>query len=158
MAPAVFRFLTLGIVFVGLSCSSYDSRWKAAQTAPPTADAFAGNYVGTWKSARYNGAHGKLWCILTPCAPDAYRADFRATWHGIFSSTHSVILRVTERSATGPRRFVKFAGGTEIKMWIGSGRYSCAGKITADAFLADYDAAYDRGRFELTRVAPGRNP
>lgn len=153
MPTAIFRVLLLGLLFFGASCSDYDRRW-AAQSAAPGADPFEGSYTGTWKSARYVGATGKLRCILTRQAPNLYRAEFHATWHGIFSSTHSVILRVTDWRRAQGKPVAKFAGATEIKMWIGSGRYRCTGELTPGGFVADYDADYDRGKFEVTRVIP----
>lgn len=70
---------------------------------------------------------------------------------------------------------VDFRGGAEIKMWIGSGNYRCEGRLVgpmANAcgvitgpqkvvleriparMSAAYDAVYDTGRFDLTKVPP----
>ena len=155
MLTGVFRVVLLGVMFLAIGCSSYDRRWREAQGAVAPNDPFSGSYVGRWKSTRYPSATGKLWCILSRQSRDVYLAEFRATWHGIFSSTHSVMLRITERAKSGGKHVAKFAGETEIKMWIGSGRYRCSGEFTPAGFVADYDAEYDRGRFELSRVPPG---
>ena len=82
-----------------------------------------------------------------------YLAEFRATWHGIFSSRHSVMLRITDRERMSGLPVAKFTGATEIRMWIGSGRYRCTGTLKPGGFVAEYDADYDRGRFELKRAS-----
>jgi hypothetical protein len=142
------------VVLLGAGCSSYERRWTAAQAAARASDPFVGSYAGKWGSFRYKNATGKLWCILTQQSPDIYLAEFRATWHGIFSSTHTVTLRVTDRAKAAGRPIAAFTGAAEIKMWIGSGRYHCTGKLSPTSFVAEYDADYDRGRFELQRIPP----
>ena|SRR5215204_5110513 len=156
MSSAILRLLLLSIVLLGSGCSSYERRWNAAQSPVHTTDPFVGSYAGKWESVRYKAATGKLWCILTQQAPDLYLAEFRATWHGIFSSTHSVTLRVIERTKAADRPIAAFTGAAEIRMWIGSGRYHCTGKMSPTGFGAEYDADYDRGRFELKRIPPPR--
>jgi hypothetical protein len=133
-------------------CSNYDARWRAAQRLNAIHDLFEGTYEGTWESSRYKGARGKLWCILKRQSGDVYSADFRATWHGIFSSEHSVLLRVTDRRTVKGMQHVKFAGAAEIRMWIGSGHYRCTGEMTPLQLTAEYDASADRGTFRLERV------
>lgn len=153
MRPVLARLILFGMLLLCTGCSSFDRRWNTAQTASITgAEPFAGAYQGTWESARYKGASGKLWCILTRRAPDLYEAEFRATWHGIFSSRHSVNLRVVERKGRGDEASARIAGATEIKMWVGSGRYRCEGRVTTAGLIADYDAEIDRGKFTLSRI------
>jgi hypothetical protein len=154
MPTAIIRVFLLGFLFFGASCSDYDRRWAAQSASPGATDPFEGSYTGTWKSARYVGAMGKLRCILTRQAPNLYRAEFHATWHGIFSSTHTVMLSVTDWRRSQGKLAAKFAGSTEIRMWIGSGRYHCTGELMPGGFVADYDAEYDRGQFQVTRVIP----
>ncbi len=132
-------FLSLGLA----ACSSYDSRWRKPHFAAGGKDKFEGSYVGTWKSTSHSGTGGKLWCIITKKTGDSYLAEFKATWHGVFSSEHAVILKKTGRGA--------FAGETEIKMWIGSGTYRCVGRMSGFDLTASYDATYDRGTFVLRR-------
>lgn len=156
--------LQIGVfVLFFTGCSSYDHRWEehASRTASTTAGnrpSLSGSYEGKWQSNRYKGTDGKLWCILEEEGPDRLLAEFRATWHGVFSSEHKIALHVTGRKTVNGKPAVAFAGETEIKMWVGSGKYRCTGVLTRDSFTADYDAAYDRGRFILSRSSPPKNP
>ena len=154
MRPILARLILLGVMLLCTSCSDYDRRWKSMQSAATTTDLYAGSYEGTWESSRYKGASGKLWCILTLQGPNLYSAEFRATWHGIFSSRHKVQLHVTSRRGKGSKAVATFAGAMEIKMWIGSGRYRCDGEVTPRSLVANYDAEIDRGKFSLVRVLP----
>ena len=135
------------VLLLVCGCSQYERRWNNPALAAGGKDSLEGSYIGKWESARYPGAQGRLWCILTRRSADQYEADFKATWHGIFSSQHKVTLEVKKRQpGTGA---VEFSGDSEIKMWIGSGHYRCKGEITPSEFRADYDAAYDHGKFVL---------
>ena len=159
MRPAVARSILLGMLLLCTACSDFQGRWSAAQSASlGTGEPFAGAYEGTWQSSRYKGASGKLWSILTRRGPDLYEAEFRATWHGIFSSRHTVTLRVIERKGAGKYATAIISGAAEIRLWIGAGHYRCQGKVTTSGLNADYDAEIDRGSFSLTRVRkePGR--
>ena len=158
MRPALVRLILLGTLLLCAGCSGFDRRWNAAKSASPHPDSFAGAYQGTWESSQYKGASGKLWCILTRRAPDLYHAEFRATWHGIFSSRHAVDLRVTDRKGRANYASAKISGAAEIRMWIGAGRYRCEGEVTTTGLTADYDAKLDRGRFSLVRVGPTARP
>lgn len=154
--------LQIGVfVLFFTGCSSYERRWKerAAQTSTTGKQrSISGSFEGKWQSNRYKGADGKLWCILQEEGPDRLLAEFRATWHGVFSSEHKIALQITGRKMMNGKPAVTFAGETEIKMWVGSGKYRCTGVLTDGSFTADYDAAYDRGRFLLKRSPPIQNP
>lgn len=90
------------------------------------------------------GTGGNLWCILTEGEPGIYRAEFKATWHGVFRSEHVALLKMT-----GPSTF---RGDATIHAFIGSGTYSCTGEFKRDALSATYDATYDAGKFVLSRA------
>jgi hypothetical protein len=131
------------LAFSLAACSSYDSRWRHPHFAAGGKDKFEGSYAGTWSSKSYPGTGGKLWCIVTKKSGKEYLAEFKATWHGVFSSEHAVVLK--------KRTDGTFSGETEIQMWIGSGSYRCAGTMNGSALTASYDATYDRGAFTLSR-------
>jgi hypothetical protein len=156
MQPALLRLILLAMLLLCTSCSDFDRRWKLLQAPSTHRDFFSGSYEGTWESTRYKGASGKLWCILTQQGPGVYQAEFRATWHGIFSSRHTVNLRITDRKGRGANEVVRFTGATEIRIWVGSGHYRCDGEITPAGLVADYDAEIDRGKFTLSRVRAPR--
>jgi len=119
------RFALLGCLLVLSACSSYDTRWRQVRSSRLALDPVQGAYEGEWKSGRYN-AGGKLWCILTKKSSREYLAEFKATWHGVFSSCHSVVLKTTGKEGK-PQRFT---GEATISMWIGSGNYRCDGLLT----------------------------
>src|SRR5687768_9965587 len=121
MRPALLRLIVLAVLLLCTSCSDFDRRWKSMKVASTHPDSFAGSYEGTWESSRYKGTSGKLWCILTQQGPGVYQAEFRATWHGIFSSRHTVNLRVVDLKGRGRNAVARVAGATEIRMWVGSG-------------------------------------
>ncbi len=159
MRPVFARLILFGMLVLCTGCSDFDQRWSAERSRSTTeTEPFAGAYQGTWESSRYKGASGKLWCVLKRRAPDLYEAEFRATWHGIFSSRHKVSLRVFERNGRGKSATARIGGGTEIRMWVGSGHYRCEGMVTTTGLIADYDAEIDRGKFLLSRVQPGTRP
>lgn len=139
-------------------CTTYHRRWREAAADAPVRDRAArvgveGSYEGTWKSSE-NGFGGKLWCIVTPLPKgrDSYRAEFRATWHGVFASEHDLIIHGRRQ----PRGGVRFSDTAEIRMWIGSGSYRATGEIRDGLFKAEYDANYDRGAFRLSRATEKR--
>jgi len=81
-----------------------------------------------------------------------YRADFRATWHGL-ASEHTVVLHSKpagrKKAAAGARAF---EGESTLHTIIGAGRYMCEGEVDHVSMRACYDATYDKGTFELSRV------
>lgn len=134
-------------------CSSYEKKFAAAarsdvkRTSP-----YEGAYSGQWTSSRNSAWGGKLRCILTPLDGNDYRADFHATWHGL-SSTHSVVLHTKPAARKGFEKGTRdFEGTSALHTIIGAGTYSCMGTVTARMMRACYDATYDRGTFEMTRV------
>jgi hypothetical protein len=92
------------------------------------------------------GTGGSLWCILSEAGPDVCRAEFKATWHGIFRSEHVAMLKMANAST--------FQGDATIRAIIGSGAYSCKGEVRRDRLSATYDATYDEGEFILKRARP----
>lgn len=141
---SAMRYLALLLcALLFTACSQYDRRWKNATTVKTT-DPLTGAWQGHWKSQA--GAEGKLWCILTNEGTNHYHADFKATWHGVFSSQHQVVLQT---KGTGRER--TFTGDAMIRMFIGSGAYHCEGHLSPTRLSAHYDATYDRGTFDLHR-------
>ena len=142
--------LLVALLFMA-GCSDYASRWQNPPSLVAGKDLFEGSYFGKWESSRYRNTSGKLWCILLRDREkkDEYVASFRATWHGIFASEHTVRLKVKERRRENGVPVATFEGSAQIKMWIGSGQYRCTGKLTPTSLLADYDASYDRGTFTM---------
>lgn len=139
-----FHRLCLCIFALGLAaCSNYESRWRQPHFAAGGKDRFEGSYVGTWKSTSHPGTGGRLWCIVTKKSRNEYLAEFKATWHSVFSSEHTVVLK---KHGDGT-----FIGKTEIKMWIGAGTYRCTGKMNGRALEASYDATYDKGFYSVRR-------
>ena len=102
------------LAFSLAACSSYDSRWRHPHFAAGGKDRFEGSYVGTWKSTSHPGAGGRLWCIVTKKSRDEYLAEFKATWHGVFSSEHAVVLKITEKGDM-PRWFPMFSWPSDFK-------------------------------------------
>lgn len=147
------RLLLLTVLLFVAGCSSYQKKWQNPPLASGGKDLLEGSYEGRWESSQYKGASGRLWCVLTRRSADSYEADFRATWHGIFSSRHQVILKTKPAKRVDGKRVTPFEGAMEIRMWIGSGHYHCIGTMTPQDFRAEYDAEYDRGVFTLTRAA-----
>jgi hypothetical protein len=138
-------------------CSNFEKRFAAASQVegPLKTGPYAGAYSGTWTSANSSVAGGKLRCILTPIDGRDYRADFHATWHGVFSSEHSVVLKTRPAGKTkagGPA--ADFGGTSVLKTPVGSGTYTTKGRVDFRGMRACYDATYDRGTMELARVQP----
>ena len=137
-------------------CSSYDKRFAEASRGDVKGVLCDGAYSGRWTSASHPGGGGNLRCILTKVNGSDFRADFHATWHGM-SSSHSVVLHTkpAARKKSGVR---DFEGTCKLSTIIGAGIYMCKGTMDNGTMRACYDATYDRGTFEMTRVAPKGDP
>jgi hypothetical protein len=145
------RSILLIALLTVAGCSDYANRWRNPPSSFAGKDLFEGSYFGKWESSRYRNTSGKLWCVLLRDREnqDQYLAAFRATWHGIFASEHTVRLKIKERRRENGESVAVFEGAMEIKMWVGSGQYRCSGKLTPSSLHAVYDAAYDRGTFTM---------
>lgn len=150
--------LCLSLALVA-GCSSYGKRFAFESRADVKHLLHEGAYTGRWTSAKNSAWGGELRCILTRlenpgCGRGdhaAYRADFHAKWHGL-SSTHSVVLQT--KPASGKKSgSLAFEGTSALHTIIGAGTYSCKGTMDHQTMRACYDASYDRGTFEMTRVA-----
>jgi hypothetical protein len=153
MATRLIPFLCVVLTLL-TGCSDYLRRWDQPKLTHGGKDPFEGSYQGVWESTQYKGATGKLWCILTRTDKDVYKADFRATWHGIFASQHTVFLRIKERSVVRGEPMLRLEGAMKISMWIGSGNYHSVATVRGRDMTAQYDAEYDRGTFTLRRAKP----
>ena len=151
MMRILFRLLPcLAIVFAA-GCSTFDQRFAAASKTPAKNGQSVRAYAGRWTSASHPGSGGNLRCILSQVSASDFRADFHATWHG-FASEHTVVLQ-TKSAAHGKSGVRDFEGTSRLRTPIGAGTYSCKGTVDFRAMRAAYDATYDRGTFELSRVA-----
>ena len=125
------------------SCgTAYRSEWNAAAAHSQEHGAIEGAWIGTWHSD-VNGHTGKLWCLIKDGAPNERTFAYRATWGHILSGSFSA-----------KHNLQKAAGATIIKVDhpIGKlGTFHGEGKIQGDKFTACYQAAGDRGTFELKR-------
>ena len=139
-------------------CSSYGKRFTFAARADVKHLLHEGAYAGRWTSVRNSAWGGDIRCILTKLENPAcgrgdnaaYRADFHAKWHGL-SSTHSVVLQT--KPASGKKSgALDFEGTSKLHTIIGAGTYSCKGTMDNRTIRASYDASYDTGTFEMTRV------
>lgn len=146
----LLRLLPCLAVLILAGCSNFKKRFTEASQAPAKSGQLAGAYAGRWTSAGHSGSGGNLRCILSQVSASDYRADFHATWHG-FSSEHSVVLH-TKPAARGKSGVREFAGTSQLHTPIGAGTYSCKGTMDARTMRACYDATYDRGTFEMSRV------
>ncbi len=153
MMRHLIRLLPCLLVVFVTGCSTYGKRFAEASKIPAKPGHFAGAYSGRWMSAKSPGSGGNLRCILSPVNASDYRADFHATWHG-FASEHSVVIH-TKPSARGKAGSRDFEGTSKVRTPIGAGTYTCRGTLSFREMLAGYDATYDRGTFELVRIAPG---
>jgi hypothetical protein len=145
------------------ACSSFDAKWRAAETA--TGPNKPTRWEGRWTSAGHRlkdgtAEGGQLRAILTkthqPAGSDlstpakhddrALQADFHARWK-IFSGSYTLTLTPVPGSRTD------FQGTHDLPAIFG-GTYRYTARIKGDKFTATYDSSYDRGNFDLTRVRP----
>jgi hypothetical protein len=152
MMRHLLRLLPCLLVVFATGCSTYDKRFAEASATPAKAGHLAGAYSGRWMSSKSPGSGGNLRCILSPVNALDYRADFHATWHG-FASEHSVVIHTKPSAARGKPGSRDFAGTSKLRTPIGAGTYTCQGTLNFGEMRACYDATYDRGTFELARVA-----
>jgi hypothetical protein len=140
----MWRFVFWGLVLVVTTGCSFNRDWKrAAASRTPTND-IAGAWVGHWRSD-VNNHNGKLWCILTPHAPNAYMARYKARFWKIFTAKYSVPLSVTNMN--GDFRF----SGTANLGTLGGGIYTYEGSATPTNFQSRYRSKRDHGTFTMTR-------
>jgi hypothetical protein len=145
-----FFALVAGLALAG--CSTYQKRWEVARDAVHSGDPFAGAYIGRWESGRQPGTGGNFWCILSPSGRDSYRAEFKATWHGVFRSEHFAELGLVDGVRGERAKEAAFHGEATLDTWIGDGKYVCDGIFRREGFSAKYDAVYDTGTFVLKRA------
>jgi hypothetical protein len=158
MTGNCLRILCGLMAMAAAACSNFGTRFARECRASGRGDPFAGAYLGRWESSSHPGTGGRLRCILEKAGGPAYAAEFEATWHGIFSSRHTVVLRTTPASRStgrGPEART-FAGTATIRMFIGAGTYRCEGRMDGRRMRACYDATYDRGTFDMERVQSSR--
>jgi hypothetical protein len=144
------RLLPCLVIVLAAGCSSYSRKFASASRSDVKHLQFEGAYSGKWTSASHPGGGGNLRCILTRVGGSDYRADFHATWHGL-SSEHSVVLHtaLVTHGKSGAR---EFSGTSRLHTPIGAGTYMCKGAMDNRTMRACYDATYDRGTFEMSRV------
>ena len=150
--------LCLSLALVA-GCSSYNQRFAYSARSDVKHLVHGGAYAGRWTSAKNSAWGGDLRCILTKLENPGcgrgdhspYRADFHAKWHGL-SSKHSVVLQTKPAARKKTGGALDFEGTSALHTIIGAGTYSCKGTMDNRAMRACYDATYDKGTFEMTRV------
>ncbi len=132
------------LLCVCAGCCSFNREWNRVARQPRWTNEMAGRWTGEWRSER-NGHHGKLQCIITPHASEAYMARFHARFWKIFTATYLVPLNATNMNGE-----YKFSGSANLG-GLGGGTYSYEGVATATRFHSTYQSKYDHGIFEMTR-------
>ena len=158
MKNLIRTVLCLSLALVA-GCSSYGKRFAFASRADGKHLRHEGAYAGRWTSAKNSAWGGDIRCILTKLENPAcgrgdhaaYRADFHAKWHGL-SSKHSVVLQTKPAVRKKSGGMLDFEGTSALHTIIGAGTYSCKGTMDNQTMRACYDASYDKGTFEMTRV------
>ena len=147
--PVRLILLAAAIVLPLSSCGtgSYARGFAASSTAmvrpPVNAD---GPWQGAWVSV-FNGDHRPLWCIVQRSAGRPGYYDFRycAGWGVVrFGDyTHRVAARLASDGS------LKLNGAMILP--AGLGTYRVDGRLTREAFVAEYQSANDCGKMELRR-------
>jgi hypothetical protein len=152
----------LMILAAGAGCS-FDRKWRAlkreerAGDAPQAADRLAGRWDGRWISD-VNGHSGRLRAVITP-APQTdtpekrYHADFDANFMGLMRFGYDMTLIAAPAGAADGN--VSFRGEEDLGKLAG-GVYRYNGTADGATFNATYESADDKGRFQMTRPAPGK--
>lgn len=140
----MWRLVLWGLVAVVASGCSFNREWKrAAAYRTPTND-IAGAWVGQWRSD-VNDHHGMLWCILTPHAPNACMARYKARFWKVFTARYAVPLSVTNINGD-----FRFSGSANLGT-LGGGIYTYDGSATATHFQSRYRSKRDHGTFVMRR-------
>jgi hypothetical protein len=105
----------------------------------------AGRWEGRWISAKHRSSSGRLFCEMTPTAPEVYRARFLAQWH-IFRTRYEVILRTQSRNGQ-----ISFEGSYGLPAIFG-GEYRYRGTLKGNFLEAQYESNYDSGVWDLKKV------
>jgi hypothetical protein len=143
----MWRLLLSVLLLSFVTGCSFNRDWRRAAHSPPPANDIAGAWIGHWRSD-VNGHNGQLRCIMTPHAPNAYMARYRARFWKIFAAGYAVPLSVT--NINGEFRF----SGTANLGALGGGIYTYEGSATPSAFQSTYRSKRDHGTFVLHR--PGK--
>jgi hypothetical protein len=142
---------TLGLSSCGMG---FRSDWKAALKAPSKPMSIEGAWEGHWIS-EVNGHTGQLLAVVGSTAattagkgaskdagtarPVRYFARWGWLFRGSFDSVHQT---------HGHDGFTTFTADRKIG---NLGHFHAEGMISADKFVARYEAAGDHGKFELKR-------
>jgi hypothetical protein len=139
------RFICcLVLLSVCAGCCGFTREWNRVASQPRWTNEMAGRWTGEWRSEQ-NGHHGKLRCIITPHASEAYMARFHARFWKVFTATYLVPLNAT--NVNGEYRF----SGSANLGGLGGGTYTYDGVATATHFHSTYQSRHDHGIFEMTR-------
>ena len=153
------------VVLTGLSllcgCCSFENKWKAAAAQESTATTttttsasagIEGRWEGTWQSDG-NKHSGGLRCIVTKTGDDAYAAEYKATYWGIFRFGYAMPLTIKQRDDSSAGK-TAFAGEADLG-WLAGGVYRYDGTADGTDFLCKYDSKYDVGTFTMKRPKAG---
>jgi hypothetical protein len=138
----------LSLLLIAGGCAYY-SRWSGAGQTPTPDDSIEGRWIGTLKSDS-NGHSGGLRCIVSELDASHFKADFHATYGGIFSFGYQANMNVKATDGGTRPSVVYFAGEADLGRLAG-GRYTYDGWATPTEFFCNYNAESDHGKFQLVR-------
>ena len=132
------------LIVAGAGCSSFNSAWKHAASAPGAANDIQGRWAGVWLS-QTNGHTGKLRCLMSKKTEGEYQARFHAKYRKILSFGYTVPL-----AATNVGSVYHFQGDADLG-WYAGGLYHYDGQATPTNFFSVYRSKHDGGVFQMQR-------
>ena len=138
------RTLLTLVALLGLaSCNgAFRKHWKAAVNQPNQPGSITGAWKGTWRS-EFNGHTGQLRCVIPEGSLSQRKFHYHATWAKVFSGS----MKAVHHLRPAPE-----GTGFSVRHNLGTfGDFFAEGTITDQKFSARYQAAGDRGVFELKR-------
>jgi len=132
------------LMLAGAGCSSFNSAWKHAASAPVPANDIQGRWEGVWLS-QTNGHTGKLRCLVSKKTQGEYHARFHAKYRKILSFGYTVPL-----AATNVGGVYHFHGDADLG-WYAGGLYHYEGQATETNFFSVYRSRHDGGVFQMRR-------
>ncbi len=140
-------FLLLGLL---TSCSSFQSRWKAAAGKPGQQ-----RWDGRWTSEKHHDLTGgapetnRLRAVTEYDSKKDLVAHFHANWL-VFSADYSMTFQ-PKTGGTHSKGVREFSGTQELPKLFG-GTYHYEATLSRDELIAHYNSSYDYGTFTLHRA------
>ena len=142
MNPRVW-ILSVGLVLLGLGCSTFDRDWNATTNTT----GIEGRWVGRWHSD-HNQHNDVLRCLITPKEGNIYSTRFHAKYKfGILPISFGYELDMTVTEASGQ---YQFQGQADLGKLAG-GLYHYTGSGTTNQLKFNYRSPKDYGTFNLQR-------